>query len=274
VQTFLPYADFEASARSLDPARLGKQRVEVLQILRAITFPSYGWTNHPATIMWRGYVPALTSYGLAMVDAWTKGGAGDTTRSQIAEFAPGADGVPAPSVPLPLWLGNEALHRSHQSNLLRKSPEFYGPRFPGVPADLPYVWPGQDAQSAPEPLLGAPLVIFRPRDDTELVEWIERGNLALGENSPAGKRGPKWLRQLELFAALPTGSRFAALEAAGQQLRTGEITSEVAPFASDRGPGLRRSARFDGELARAEFPYPALLQDPRTLFETVGPLAL
>ncbi|MDQ1681515.1 MAG: hypothetical protein QOH99_56, partial [Frankiaceae bacterium] len=35
MQTFLPYADFGASARVLDDRRLGKQRVETLQILRA-----------------------------------------------------------------------------------------------------------------------------------------------------------------------------------------------------------------------------------------------
>jgi hypothetical protein len=35
VQTFLPYADFAESARVLDRARLGKQRVEALQVLRA-----------------------------------------------------------------------------------------------------------------------------------------------------------------------------------------------------------------------------------------------
>jgi hypothetical protein len=33
------------------------------------------------------------------------------------------------------------VHRSHQSNLIRKDPAFYGPLFPGVPDDLDYVWP-------------------------------------------------------------------------------------------------------------------------------------
>ena len=39
MQTFLPVADFEESARLLDSPRLGKQRVETLQILRAIELP-------------------------------------------------------------------------------------------------------------------------------------------------------------------------------------------------------------------------------------------
>jgi hypothetical protein len=48
VQTFLPYADFRRSAEVLDPKRLGKQRVECLQVLRGLTVPTYGWRHHPA----------------------------------------------------------------------------------------------------------------------------------------------------------------------------------------------------------------------------------
>jgi hypothetical protein len=48
---------------------------------------------------------------------------------------------------LPPWLGDSALHRSHQSALLRKDPELYRPWFPGVPDDLPYVWPVRSEQS-------------------------------------------------------------------------------------------------------------------------------
>ena len=48
VQTFLPYADFERSARSLDQRRLGKQRVECLQGAAGLTVPGYGWRHHPA----------------------------------------------------------------------------------------------------------------------------------------------------------------------------------------------------------------------------------
>jgi hypothetical protein len=47
VQTFLPYPDFAESAQVLDQARLGKQRVEALQVLRAVTLPGYGWQSHP-----------------------------------------------------------------------------------------------------------------------------------------------------------------------------------------------------------------------------------
>jgi hypothetical protein len=144
VQTFLPYASFTRSARVLDPLRLGKQRVEALQILRAVTIPTYGWQHHPAVHMWRGYVPALTAYGLAVSAEWVRRGHPDTCAARIAEFA---DPLPQAELRrrglLPPWLGRRAFHLAHRSALLRKDPEWYGPRFPGVPAGLEYVWPGR-----------------------------------------------------------------------------------------------------------------------------------
>src|SRR3954452_1333901 len=88
MQTFLPVADFTDSARLLDSPRLGKQRVETLQILRAIELPDYGWANQPAVLMWRGRTPALVAYGLAMARVWRERGFADTTERQIGEFAP------------------------------------------------------------------------------------------------------------------------------------------------------------------------------------------
>ena len=144
MQTFLPYADFLETARVLDPRRLGKQRVEALQILRALTIPTYGWQHHPAVTMWRGHVAALTTYGVEISREWTRRGNADTCEAQIAEFAP--DGVrPRAELAerglLPPWLGEEAFHLAHRSALLRKDPEWYGPLFGDIPDDLPYVWP-------------------------------------------------------------------------------------------------------------------------------------
>ena len=45
VRTFLPYADFERSCRALDPRRLGKQRVEVIQVAEPLTVPGYAWAE-------------------------------------------------------------------------------------------------------------------------------------------------------------------------------------------------------------------------------------
>jgi len=43
---------------------------------------------------------------------------------------------------MPPWWGDDAVHRSHRSALVRKDPAFYRPRFEdGLPDDLDYVWP-------------------------------------------------------------------------------------------------------------------------------------
>jgi hypothetical protein len=154
MQTFLPYPDFVACARVLDSRRLGKQRVEALQILRALLVPDYGWRHHPAVLMWKGYPEALGRYGLDICREWRARGFADTCQPKIlahlgllgVDQVRGQDQLAAAGA-LPAWLGDPALHRSHQSALLRKAPEFYGPCFPEVPDDLPYVWPVRSKQS-------------------------------------------------------------------------------------------------------------------------------
>src|ERR1700712_751929 len=136
VQTFLPYPDFVDALAVLDSPRLGKQRVETLQILRALVFPEYGWRNHPAVRMWRGRLPALGLYGLTSVAQWERRGFADTTASPIAEFPPEVAGANQAELAacgdLPGWLGDDRLHRSHRSKLLNKDPEHYGKYFRDV----------------------------------------------------------------------------------------------------------------------------------------------
>src|SRR3954467_7485357 len=89
MQSFLPYADFARTAAVLDPRRLGKQRVEAIQILRGLTVANYGWRHHPAVKMWAGYEEALARYGLDICSAWTATGRPDTCeltlRNDLAE---------------------------------------------------------------------------------------------------------------------------------------------------------------------------------------------
>jgi hypothetical protein len=152
MQTFLPYPDFVASARALDQKRLGKQRVETLQVLRGLTLPTYGWRHHPAVKMWAGYEEALVRYGLDLVGVWTATGRADTTAATLTADLAAACGITvirdqpelARAGELPPWLGDEALHLSHRSALVRKDPAHYQPMFGPVPDDLPYVWPGSD----------------------------------------------------------------------------------------------------------------------------------
>jgi hypothetical protein len=48
------------------------------------------------------------------------------------------------SYPDPPWLGDEAVHASHRSNLLRKNPTHYGQFGWEESTDLEYVWPESD----------------------------------------------------------------------------------------------------------------------------------
>lgn len=125
----------------LDYRRLGKQRVETLQILKANLGLTRGWVNHPAAKMWKGYEFALAEYGLVVCSEWVSRGYRDGVREQILalmkEFS-------LRDLPLnPAWLGEDTLHDSHKSNLLRKDPVFYGQYSWDVPPDLPYTWPVQ-----------------------------------------------------------------------------------------------------------------------------------
>lgn len=127
MQTFLPYPDFQASARVLDRARLGKQRVEARQLLTP-----RGWANHPAARMWLGYEGALAEYGDAMIEEWMRRG----YRNTMPLLGSGG--------PRPPWFGDPAFHASHRSNLLRKDPGHYAQFGWAELPDLPYVWPSRE----------------------------------------------------------------------------------------------------------------------------------
>lgn len=273
MQTFLPYPDFAASAAVLDQARLGKQRVETLQILRALVIPDYGWRRHPAVLMWSGHVAALTLYGLAMVAEWVDRGHEDSTQGNILEFAPGVldDG----DTPMPPWLGDHEFHRGHQSNLILKSPEFYQSRFPGVDGGLPYVWPEPAGSAVPhDPEAGNRLWIWR--NGTGVVRSAAPATggplreLTMPASAPGKGPSPKWRRQLEAFTAVAReGDSVAVPDNGGQRFSTGTF----GRLEIDDDGVARRDVRLTGELHRHDFSYPALLQDPRTFFAVPSPAA-
>lgn len=137
MQTFLPYPDVQASVGCLDDRRLGKQRAEALQVLRALAAERedrpYGWRRHPVVRMWRGHEDLLEVYLDAAIEEWVRRG----FKNSMARLD-----VPPIALVLPAWWGDERFHGSHRSALLRKDPAHYG-RFGWCePPDLPYVWPG------------------------------------------------------------------------------------------------------------------------------------
>jgi len=148
LQTFLPYPDFARSASVLDRQRLGKQRLEALHLLRKLRGLAHGpgWTNHPALRMWRGHEEALAEYGMAICAEWRARGYVDNL---LPEFVRLRGDAPAT---LPAWFGDERLHASHRSNLLRKFPEWYSQFGWREGPELPYWWPvGPVAQPAEAP---------------------------------------------------------------------------------------------------------------------------
>ena len=140
VNTFLPYPDFQESARVLDMRRLGKQRVEAYQILRTLTGAAQGWSNHPCAALWRGYEPALAQYALVVCVEWRARGYKDTVYDKVRAMFPDVS-EHTEALALPPLIGREDFHLSHRSNLLRKDFMHYV-RFPefDVAHDLPYVW--------------------------------------------------------------------------------------------------------------------------------------
>lgn len=271
MQTFLAYPDFERSAQVLDDRRLGKQRVETLQVLRALHLDGYGWSNHPAVTMWRGHTAALVSYGTAVVDEWEARGHADSTRHHIAEFVhpqpPRSQDELAASGELPPWLGRADLHRSHRSALARKDPDHYRPRFADTPDDLDYVWPDPPA---PQRERGC-------RD-----AWVVRGNIngdANGDGQislPAHPSEHPWVpidersgrttkrqRQIGRFIChLQAGDLLVTPDRDGRTLHVGRVAGDY----EHRDDRHRRPVRWLTTVARGDLAFPAALQDPQDVF--------
>ena len=124
MQTFLPYAeDYKATAKILDNKRLGKQRVETYQILKALLGETKGWRNHPATRMWEGYEFQLYVYQTAICTEWTRRGYKDTVLELSKELI--VKHKIKPSIKTPDWINKPALTITHRANLFLKDPIYY-----------------------------------------------------------------------------------------------------------------------------------------------------
>ena len=136
MNTFLPYESFISSASCLDVKRLGKQRVEVYQILKALNGETKGWINHPAIKMWQNAEYSLIIYGLIVCLEWMKRGHKDTCYSKINKYSLIFNRSKRPS-----FLGNKEFHNSHKAALLAKNYEHYQQFGWRVKPRIKYVWP-------------------------------------------------------------------------------------------------------------------------------------
>ena len=142
MQTFLPYDDPAKSARILDYKRLGKQRVETIQLLNILLrlTDKKGFSNHPATRMWKGYEPYLVKvYLKAMLVEWSRRGYNNCKSEQHYKRFMCIPYIKNSNPIKPPWITPEFC-LSHQSNLVRKKSEYYSQIF-DVPDNLNYIWP-------------------------------------------------------------------------------------------------------------------------------------
>jgi hypothetical protein len=140
VVTFLPHPDITKSLEALDKRRLGKQRVEARQIIKALEEKKGGWINHPATRMWNGYIPLLKKYFNTSLEVWEMRG-GKNNILQPLEITE--------DIEFPWWWGWEPLHASHRAALYRKDPELYPIFEDPVYGAFGYVWPHKHTRETP-----------------------------------------------------------------------------------------------------------------------------
>ena len=134
MQTFLPYEDFEKTAKVLDYRRLNSQRREAFGAINVLTGISKGYSNHPAVRMWEGCEEMLKLYFNTIVTEWIN-------RGYVNNFK--FYEIDKNKLVRPWWLGNEDFHRAMRSRLIEKFPEFYEPKFPNDKGfnDSKYLWP-------------------------------------------------------------------------------------------------------------------------------------
>lgn len=165
MQTFLPHNSFSWSLDCLDNKRLGKQRVEAMQILKAlkqgpkiaykiepikcrkVKVLKWGlpldqgdgvahtpWYNHPCTKMWKDYEAALERYMNISIIKWKSRGFKNTMELSFKYHKLWE------KVEYPPWF-TEEFCAAHRSNLLRKDKEYYSKFGWTEPDNLPYIWP-------------------------------------------------------------------------------------------------------------------------------------
>jgi len=131
MQVFMPFGLNKNSMTCLDNKRLGKQRVECLQILNALQGKSKGWRHHPATLMFYGAEEALRIMGDWAIAEWIRRG----YVNNMEPFSHQPVGIMAsvPSEYWPEWYSNkdltDRLIYSHKLNLLKKDYSYYYKQF-------------------------------------------------------------------------------------------------------------------------------------------------
>lgn len=161
VQTFLISHIFSKTAKILDNKRLGKQRVETLQIINIIDGETEkkGFSKHPAVRSWYGYSDALKKYCNVMLEEWEKRG----FKNNIEYY-----NIPK-NIKYPKWIYNEKIHMSHKARLVQKDYNNYSSIFPEVLnteyMNRGYIWPSKWTEEQLEKLSIVELTEKKPVEE-------------------------------------------------------------------------------------------------------------
>lgn len=136
MQTYLPYPDFDRSARVLDATRLRVQRLDAYELHSLLTGVKRWRTADRAAKLWRGYELQLARYGLAISLECERRGFSDTFAEWFMFRA-----ISPTKPPLPPWFGDPAFHAAHRAALLRQDPIYYSQFDWTDDPSLPYLWP-------------------------------------------------------------------------------------------------------------------------------------
>lgn len=136
MQTFLPDIEMQVAVSLLDNKRLGKQRVEAIQIAMCLLEKPSNWKNHPAVLMWKGYEPYLLEYIKCTMDEFAKRGYKNI--KCVEHYNRLKSMIKDRPIQRPIWYNSDFV-KAHQSNLVRKNKDYYS-RYFNVPDNLPYIW--------------------------------------------------------------------------------------------------------------------------------------
>lgn len=133
MQTFLPCVDFKETFSCLDRQRLGKQRVEAMQIYNIIAGKTNkkGWINHPAVLMWIGFENALALYHNLCISEWINRGYKNNMSLICVDFN---------NLIMPKWV-NDIFCSYHRGTLLHKNYDWYSQFGWKEEPKYEYLWP-------------------------------------------------------------------------------------------------------------------------------------
>ena len=176
MMTFLPFADFRASAEALDTKRLQNQRTEARFVIEHLEKRGFdGMGAYGAVRMWTGYRDAVAAYYNACLDAYE--GRGFKNGPTMGRAV-----VPS-KVEMPPWLGDARFHAAQRAQLLLKAPEYYGSKgWDATPPELgpDYVYPKR---------AGDRWVLYRRARGKDTVLAVVHGELLA--RAPARAKRPR-----------------------------------------------------------------------------------